>query len=611
MSGRVVPATGNITFASNASLNAVCQVFAPSSNKITSLCNVAYNPSTRPPGFISNFVPGPVPGTPLNIRFFDGDSKYITAPTTLTIKTMTTTTFTPTLSGGGGDQYHIAIGTSAGGNQQVNWRPGTNDSNIIGLSPAFVAGTNYYISAYASNSTLTTSSIAVSNATAYGIPALPGSVTLSITKWNQWSISWTAPSGIAPTSGYTWSIYRTSDSAVAATGTTAQGTTTFSGTTELLPNYEYTASVYGMRPESTGTARASSSVNCPLLAPTNLQYTLQDPSGAVTYAVSFRLSWLASGGSVQYYDIYINDTYLAGTTNLYYDFTRENSGSWNQFFRLNVRPVARALYGTQSANSYHAVWTATGTSYPNFPGSHKWRLSMSGGGGGGWSGGGAGTGVKALLNSKISGVQTMYIAQAGKGAHGGSGSGGLSGDGGDMTYLQNGYGIYVGGGGGAGGNDGVTGGGGSAGGQGGGGYNSSEYWVVEYDDQGYWESIYASLDAGGYSGDQGGGGDGGTFSTGGGYSSGVANGGARNGSVGGNGVAYYAYSGGGGGGAQGGGGGRAGGASASGVTVRVAGGGGAGSSSASSHFTEYNEGYTGSPASNQGYIYMGTYDDGT
>jgi hypothetical protein len=258
--------------------------------------------------------------------------------------------------------------------------------------------------------------------------------------------------------------------AVAATGTTAQATITFSGTTELLPNYSYTAYVYAMRPESTGTTTASSSVNCPLLAPTKLQYTLQDP-GALNDPVWFRLSWTAPGGTITGYKVYINDTnpvdIASNVTN--YDFYRYNSGSWNQFFRLNVYAFANGSNGAYSANSYHAVWTARGTSYPYFPESRKWRFSMSGGGGGGWSGGGSGTGVKALLNAKYVGYQTMYIAQQGRGAHGGIGSGANSGDGGDMTYVQSDYYIRAGGGGGGGGNDGVTGAGGSCGGQGGGG----------------------------------------------------------------------------------------------------------------------------------------------
>ena len=607
MSGRVVPAAGNITFASNAVSNAVCQVFTPASNRITSLCNVAYNPSTRPPGFTSNFVPA-VPGTPLNIRFFDGDSKYLTAPT-VSVAAITTSTVTPNLSGGGGDSYYISIGTSPQGINSMNWRVGVNGTQITGQS--FTAGTNYYISAYASNSTFTTSSIAVANSTAYGFPALPTGLTLSITKWNQWSISWTAPSGIAPTSGYTWNLYRSSDSVSVISGTTAQGTTSVNGTAELLPNYPYKFSVYANRPEGSGSAAISSEVVCPLLAPTRLQYTLQNP-GPLTNPVWFRISWTASGGSVQYYDIYVNDAYVGGTTDLYYDFTNSSEGtrSWNQFLRLNVIAVARGIYGAWSANSYHAVYTVRGTTYPNFPEARKWRFSMSGGGGGGWSGGGSGTGVKALLNTKYVGFQTMYIAQAGKGAHGGSGSGANSGDGGDMTYVQSDYYIHAGGGGGGGGNDGVTGAGGSCGAQGAGGYDGRDTWVPGYDDGGYWDYLFVSLDAGGYSGDQGGGGDGGGFSAATQFSYGVVNGGIRNGSIGGNGVAYYAYSGGGGGGHQGGGGGRAGGCQNGGDVVRVAGGGGAGSSAVSGHFTEYAT-YCGSTAGQAGFVYIGSYDDGT
>jgi hypothetical protein len=536
---------------------------------------------------------------------------------------MTTTSVTALLSGGGGNQYYIAVGSSTGGsNATTNWKLASNDSEITGISPGFTPGTSYYISAYASNSTLGTSSIAVSNTTAYGITAAP-TVTLTITKWNVWSISWTAPSGIAPTSGYTWTIYRTTGGAVAATGTTAQGTLTFSGTTDLLPNYAYTASVYGMRPEGSGATGYSSSVNCPLLAPTKLQYTLQNP-GALTDPVSFTLSWTAPGGTITGYKVYINDTNPVdiASNQTYYNFSRANTGSWNQFFRLNVYAVANGNVGAKSADSYHAVWTAAGTTYVSLPMYSKWRFSMSGAGGrnGNNGPGGSGTGVKALLNSKYSGTQTMYIAQNGRGAHGGIGGtdgGGYAGDGGDMTYIQNGYGLYAGGGGGGGGGAGYAGAGCGAGGSCGGiggGASQGSYWNIS-DDQTY---AYISYSQGGWSGDYGGGGanpDDGIFS----YDDQGVNyfyqitalaGYNANGSIGGTGRSWSTSGGGGGGGAVGGGGGATAFANYAGTYYRISTGGGAGSSSASSHFTEYTT-QCGSPANQGGYMYMGTYDDGT
>ena len=612
-SGLVVPATGNVTFASNAVSNAVCQVFTPASNRITSLCNVAYNPSTRPPLFVSNFVPV-VPGTPLNILFFRGDSKYITAPTT-SVAFIQNSELTANLSGGGGNSYYISIGTSAGGSNAMSWRVAVNGTRITGISPQFTAGTNYYISAYASNTSVGTSSIAVSNSTAYGFPAAPTGLTLSITKWNQWSISWTAPAGIAPTSGYTWNLYRTSDSVSAATGTTAQGTTSVNGTAELLPNYPYTFSVFGNRPEGSGATAVSSSVVCPLLAPTQLQYTLQDPfdldfSGSGAYW--FRLSWAASGGSVQYYDVYINDTYLGGTTDLYYDFYRYNTGSWNQFFRLNVIAVARGLYGAWSANSYHGVFTGSGSVTMNLPMASKWRFAISGAGGGGLAPGTA-MGIKCRFTSKYSGYQNLYIAQNGRGLYGGAGGGGNAGYGGDMTYFQDwsqpGHYLRVGGGGGSGSTSlgAAYGGGGSCGGDGGGAYQGYEF---DYDGNLVFQS--ASIEGGksGYNG--GAGGCCLSADAGGGYwnGTGSVDGGAASSSTGGNGAAWSSEGGGGGGGWAGGGGGATGAAWSYGGTVRVGSGGGSGSSGVSSHYTEYST-HCGSGGGKGGYFVLGSYDDGT
>lgn len=615
-SGLVVPATGNVTFASNAVSNAVCQVFTPASNRITSLCNVAYNPSTRPPLFVSNFVPV-VPGTPLNILFFRGDSKYITAPTT-SVAFIQNSELTANLSGGGGNSYYISIGTSAGGSNAMSWRAAVNGTRITGISPEFTPGTNYYISAYASNTTVGTSSIAVSNSTAYGFPAAPTGLTLSITKWNQWSISWTAPAGIAPTSGYTWNLYRTSDSVSAATGTTPQGTTSVNGTAELLPNYPYTFYVYGYRPEGSGATAVSSSVVCPLLAPTRLQYTLQDPfdldfTSNGTY--SFTLSWTEPGGTITGYKVYINDTNSVNIASnvTSYNFSRANTGSWNQFFRLNVEAIANGSNGAYSANSYHGVFTGSGSVDLELPMASKWRFAISGAGGGGLAPGTA-MGIKCRFTSKYSGSQNLYIAQNGRGLYGGAGGGGNAGYGGDMTYFQDwsqpgGHLLRVGGGGGSASSSlgAAYGAGGSCGGDGGAGSQGKDF---NYDGEITFQS--ASIEGGksGYNGGTGGC----CLSTdyGGGYWNGVGSvdGGAASGSTGGNGAAWSSEGGGGGGGWAGGGGGATGAAYSYGGEVRVGSGGGSGSSGVSSHYTEYST-HCGSGGGKGGYFVLGSYDDGT
>jgi hypothetical protein len=76
---------------------------------------------------------------------------FLIAPTTRNISNITGTTVTPTLSGGGGTSYQIAIGTSPGTSNTVGWRVATTGTQITGLT--FATRTLYYISAYASNTT--------------------------------------------------------------------------------------------------------------------------------------------------------------------------------------------------------------------------------------------------------------------------------------------------------------------------------------------------------------------------------------------------------------------------------------------------------------------------
>ena len=168
MSGNVVPATGDVQFLSNANSNAVCQVFGlAAGSSLSSLVGRAYNPSvTAAPVFTAPTVRA----LPLSLqRDLSGASLFLTSPSTFSISAISASSITPTLSGGSGT-YYVAIGTSAGTSNIRNWATATSGT-AIPLS--LTAGTNYFLSAFLSNTSLQTKSLAVSNSTGVAPLAAP------------------------------------------------------------------------------------------------------------------------------------------------------------------------------------------------------------------------------------------------------------------------------------------------------------------------------------------------------------------------------------------------------------------------------------------------------
>lgn len=174
MSGKVVPASGDIRLktAPASASNAIFEVFGtPAGGNLVGLVGSNVDPGTRPPPFtVAATVPTAASGN-LKMSFFAGKSLFLTTPSAPVIATLTTTAVTPTLAGGSGTSYYIAIGTSAGASNTVAWRLATTATSITGLT--FALNTNYYISVYGCNSTNGTSSLALSNTTAYIIPNAP------------------------------------------------------------------------------------------------------------------------------------------------------------------------------------------------------------------------------------------------------------------------------------------------------------------------------------------------------------------------------------------------------------------------------------------------------
>ena len=173
MSGKVVPASGDIRLktAPASASNAIFEVFGtPAGGNLVGLVGSNVDPGTRPPPFtVAATVPTAASGN-LKMSFFAGKAAFLTSPNVPAISTLTTTAVTPTLAGGSGTSYYIAIGTSAGASNTVAWRLATTATSITGLT--FALNTSYFISVYGSNAT-NASSLAVSNASSFIIPNAP------------------------------------------------------------------------------------------------------------------------------------------------------------------------------------------------------------------------------------------------------------------------------------------------------------------------------------------------------------------------------------------------------------------------------------------------------
>ena len=619
MSGKRVAPTGDITLrtAPASASNAIFEVFGtPVGNNLVALAGSNVDPGTRPPPYtVASTVPTAGSGN-LKMSFFAGKSVFLIAPTTLNISNITGTTVTPTLSGGGGTSYQIAIGTSLGTSNTVAWRVATTGTQITGLT--FATRTPYYISAYASNTTNSTASLAVSNTTAYGIPDPATGVNLTISGLSSWSFSWTAPANltVAPT-GYSWYLSTISNSIAGAiaSGTTAAGTTTTGAqTTTLSGGSTYYGHVLATRPESQSTLASSAGVDS-LAAPTLLNFIDALPTTLdSTTTTTVRLSWTASAGVGVTYQVYVGGAASGGRVSTTYKDFAIGSASWNAgFIQCYVVPYIGASAGPASLNAYIAVYTTVGSITPSMPASFnsKWTVSLSGGrGGGGTGNGGYGTTIQTSTSAKYSSNMSLYIANSTRGTYGGTGPT-TTYDGGDMSKFAFG-GVYaIAGGGGANG----TGGGGGGGSTGGGGGQSDTGFTFNYNCCG---TEYQQIGIGGglSGGDGGAGGSGFYADAGGAYwnSQGGQDGFASSGNTGGNGRNYYGYGGAGGGGWVGGGGGGAGTGQAGnyGQRINCGSGGGAGSSGATAGFAAVST-YQGSTTSARysGFAIIGSYNDGT
>ena len=263
-SGNVIPATGDITFNSNASSNAVRQVFGEATSNMQGLAGSNYNTSARPPPFTvttANQVPTAASGN-LKLSFFAGKSLFLTTPSQPAIATLTTTSVTPTLTGGSGTSYYISIGTSAGASNTVGWQLATSATAITGLT--FALDTNYYISVYGCNSTKGTSSLASSNTTAFIIPNAPTFSTnvISNTTFTAVASSTTAGAVIS---------YQITPS----TGTTQSSAGVFTG---LTSNTQYYVTATATMGTYSSNSRSGTSVWC--LAPPTLSAFTSTPTTA-------------------------------------------------------------------------------------------------------------------------------------------------------------------------------------------------------------------------------------------------------------------------------------------------------------------------------------------
>jgi len=173
-SGNVIPSLP-INFNSNASSNAVRQVFGEATSNMQGLVGSNYNTSTRPPGYTPTLT---VPGGNLSLSFFAGKSIFLASPVTLTITTPMTvpSSLTTNVSGGGGTSFYVMVGTTSTGTNIL--------SNVIAgaASVTIASNTNYYISAYGSNAA-GASSLLISNASPFvsSVPPTPTGVSFTTT----------------------------------------------------------------------------------------------------------------------------------------------------------------------------------------------------------------------------------------------------------------------------------------------------------------------------------------------------------------------------------------------------------------------------------------------
>ena len=261
MSGKRVPGSGSNIYLKTDPVNtsrAIFQVFGtPAGGNLNGLRGSNYDDGARPPPFTTGAILT-VPATgDLNMRLFQDKAPFMTSPTAATISELTETSVKPSFTGGTAN--YIAVGTTSGATDTTGgWVPATSGTAITkkldNTNLAFTQASPYYISIYDSNSTNKTSSLAVSNATVYGIPNAATGVTLTLTSLTSWKIDWTATTGTVLPTSYSWLMvaYQTGD-LVASADVSSATTTSGTQTTPLLKDIDYWAIIWSRRPEaSTG-----------------------------------------------------------------------------------------------------------------------------------------------------------------------------------------------------------------------------------------------------------------------------------------------------------------------------------------------------------------------
>ena len=525
------------------------------------------------------------------------------APTTYTVSSITTSAYTPNVSGGTGS-YYVILGTSSGGSVPTTlWSSGA-------ITFTVTPGTSYYLSALSSNTATGTYS-ATQTSSAVGIANAATSVSLRIPGLSSWSFTWAAPSsGIAPT-GYSWYLNTVNNS---TSGAIVSGTTTILTTgvqtAPLVGGTTYYGLVLATRSESQSTLAASSGVLAGPTAPTNLAVSATTSSN-VTF------TWTATIGSGSYSFKYGSTVVTSIATTTYTLPFSALTDATN--YICSVASVIGTYTSPYSSSRYVWKTTATGSGSWTSPASSlQFTFGVAGGAGGASSGsgatagGGSGAFIYGTATVPASTTISYTIGGAGgsptAGANGGGAGNTHSGGGGGYTSFDTGTAkvgniIAAGGGGGGfasggGGAYNLAGGGGAAGGSGtvavtgGTAYLGADGGTVT-------EFICCNppCSCAIYFSSHGGGGGGsnvglGGLSENGNYNS-LANGNAGSGNSGGAGVGlaysgYTAYSGGGGGGYRGGGSG----ASSIGLHI-IGGGGGAGGGAGSSFISSaYSSSYT-------------------
>jgi hypothetical protein len=402
---------------------------------------------------------------------------------------MTTTTLTPSLSGG--SSYQIAVGCNIGAIDKVGWTPATNNVQITGLS--FTSGSNYYISAYSSNAA-GSSSLAVGNLYAFGIANAPtGTVTFTIiaaNALNNWTVTgWGAPSiGIQPTE-YRYTLISNTTAVLSDQPLTAPP---YTGSYTFTPNVTYSVRIYSYRPEASLNYITSTN-GLPLAIPTGFSVSSVGRSqanltwSAVAGANGYSIRYNLNNGSFSSSNVGNVTSYGFPIGNGFYDFTvfATYSGSGYTPSQSDWSSTKR-VYRYDTSQTNRVVQTATYT-----------VVVAGGGGGSGNAGGGAG----ATLQKSISLSSTQFINFT-VGAAGGASSGG-----GFSVFNYNGGSPIIapaGGGGGASvGNytgDGGSAGGGGEGGSAGGGAGASQYVEFYPDGEGYIGVTITSSASGGAAG---------------------------------------------------------------------------------------------------------------